>query len=364
MTSQGTETAGLAAEGPEQREGWRDPSVLFRDGKSRERSGRRKTQEDRHCEASGGAAGFRASRVLRGCVAPRAWGGPRLSIAHQKTARTSALPTNPDVSARSRPGEDKGFQKAPLRRPEAARAGNLQKSGDFRGRLTRPVNALYALEAEGQRGTKKKVLRRLAPSSLKLRPAGKAGRFCRSRYNDGRQRLALTRLRAAKISGLTRQSHAMLTSTRIKNAARNARPCGHWSVPADRNSAAPITASVAASETSPWIRSRYEIIRIAIPFQSHCSPGPPISTSRKLNRRFHQVRAKWRQWQCQIPASARATTPLIKPQPTCRPRLAMALQTAARKSRFQGMSPLLWAARRRRLSSGRYHISDPIDPAL
>jgi len=72
--------------------------------------------------------------------------------------------------------------------------------------------------------------------------------------------------RAAKISGLTRQSHAMLASTRRKNAARNARPCGHWSVPADRNSAAPITASVVASETRPWSRSRCEIIRMPFPF--------------------------------------------------------------------------------------------------
>jgi hypothetical protein len=69
MTWQGTKTAGLAAKGPQQREGWRHLSVLFRDGKSSPKAGRRKTREERHCEASGGAAGFRASRVLLGSEA-------------------------------------------------------------------------------------------------------------------------------------------------------------------------------------------------------------------------------------------------------------------------------------------------------
>ena len=103
-----------------------------------------------------------------------------------------AVANNPDVSARSR-SEGKRLPRTALRKGQKWRGLETCKGGVLPGKLTEPVNALYALEAEGQRGAKKKVLRRLAPSSLKLRSAGKAGRFCRSRENDGRQRLALKR---------------------------------------------------------------------------------------------------------------------------------------------------------------------------
>ena len=119
MTWQGTKTAGLAAKGLERREGWRDPSVLFRDGKSRESSGRRKTREDRHCEASGGVTGFRASRVLRGCVAPRSWGGPEaLDSRTPNRACSCAVANNPDVSARSRIEGKRLQERRASQRPE------------------------------------------------------------------------------------------------------------------------------------------------------------------------------------------------------------------------------------------------------
>ncbi len=89
------------------------------------------------------------------------------------------------------------------------------------------------------------------------------------------------RLRAAKISGLARQSHATLTSTRMKNTARSTRPCCHWSVPADRNSAAPITASVAAKRDETLDQITVRDHQDCYSLQSQCSPGPPIRTSRK-----------------------------------------------------------------------------------
>ena len=190
MTWQGTETAGLAAKGPEQREGWRDPSVLFRDGKSRESSGRRKTREDRHCEASGGAAGFRASRVLRGCVAPRSWGGPRLSIAHQKYGSHTRVANNPDVSARSR-FEGKRLPRRALRKGQKRRGLETCKGGVLPGKLTEPVDTLYALEAEGQRGANKKVLRRFGAIKPQTAPRPKGGALLQE--PGGRQRLALRR---------------------------------------------------------------------------------------------------------------------------------------------------------------------------
>ena len=160
MTWQGTKTAGLAAEGPEQREGWRDPSVLFRDGKSRESSGRRKTREDRHCEASGGAAGFRASRVLRGCEArplmgrPKAFDcAPQIRLAHARSPTTL-------MSALAHALKEKGSRERRFAKARSGAGWKPAKAGVLPGKLTEPVNTLYALEAEGQRGAKKKVLRR------------------------------------------------------------------------------------------------------------------------------------------------------------------------------------------------------------
>jgi len=133
MTWQGTKTAGLAAEGPEQREGWRHLSVLFRDGKSRESSGRRKTREDRHCEASGGAAGFRASRVLRGSDrrGPHAEAqGFRLRTSN--TDRTRAVANKPDVSARSR-FEGKGSREGRFAKARSGAGWKPAKAECFRG---------------------------------------------------------------------------------------------------------------------------------------------------------------------------------------------------------------------------------------
>jgi len=119
------------------------------------------------------------------------WGGPRLSIAHQKTARTRASPTTL-TSALAHALKEKAPERRASQRPER-RGMETCKGGALSGKLTEPVNALYALEAEGQRGAKKKVLRRFRAIKPQLRPVCKAGRFCRSRENDGRQRLALRR---------------------------------------------------------------------------------------------------------------------------------------------------------------------------
>jgi hypothetical protein len=192
MTWQGTETAGLAAKGPQQREGWRHLSVLFRDGKSRESSGRRKTREDRHCEASGGAAGFRASRVLRGCVAPRSWEAemafdcaPPIRLAH-------APPTNL-MSALAHALKEKASRKGRFAKARSGAGWKPTQAGVLPRKLTEPVNALHTLEAEGQRGARRRSFVASARSSLKLRFAFKARRFCSSRQNCGRQRLALKR---------------------------------------------------------------------------------------------------------------------------------------------------------------------------
>src|SRR5271166_2717030 len=66
MTWQGTKTAGLAAQCPQQREGWRDPECFASRWKVQRILWTPENTRERHCKASGGAAGFRASRVLRG----------------------------------------------------------------------------------------------------------------------------------------------------------------------------------------------------------------------------------------------------------------------------------------------------------
>ena len=176
MTWQGTGTAGLAAEGPEQREGWRRLSVLLRDGKSRPRSGCRKTREERHCEASGGAAGFRASRVLRGCVARALHGeaqGFRLRTTN--TARTRGPQTKHDVSARSRfegmAPEQRASQKARSRRRL-----ETSTSGSAFGEADRASQHPLRPRSRRQRGAKRRSSVASVPSSLKLRSACKAGR--------------------------------------------------------------------------------------------------------------------------------------------------------------------------------------------
>ena len=111
---------------------------------------------------------------------------PQIGLAHARSPTTL-------TSALAHALKEKGFRAARFAKARAARAGNLQKSGRFRGKLTEPVNALHALEAEGQRSAKRRSSVAPVLSSLKLRSVCKAGRFCRSRQNDGWQRLALRR---------------------------------------------------------------------------------------------------------------------------------------------------------------------------
>ena len=152
--------AGLAAKGPKQREGWRRLSVLFRDGKSRESSGRRKTGEDRHCKVSGGAADFRASRVLRGGEARALHGiadGFRLRTAN--TARTRASQTTlTSALAHALKEKAPGHRASP--KLERRGPGNLRRRECVRGSGPGEVNALYAFEAEGRRGVRMKLPRR------------------------------------------------------------------------------------------------------------------------------------------------------------------------------------------------------------
>ena len=136
-------------------------------------------------------SGFTRPSRLRG--APRSWGGRRLSIAHPKYGLLRRGRQQTLMSALAHALKEKGSREGRFAKARSGAGWKPAKAGVLPGKLTEPVNALYALEAEGQRGAKKKVLRRLAPSSLKLRSVCKAGRFCRSRENDGRQRLALKR---------------------------------------------------------------------------------------------------------------------------------------------------------------------------
>src|SRR6516164_9694171 len=85
MTWQGTETAGLAAEGPEQREGWRDPKCFASRWKVRTKGW---TPENTRGAPLRGQrrrsrfSGFTRPSRLRG-TRP-SWGGPRLSIVHHQ----------------------------------------------------------------------------------------------------------------------------------------------------------------------------------------------------------------------------------------------------------------------------------------
>ena len=97
------------------------------------------------------------------------------------TACSGAVANNPDVSARSRFEGKRLPRTARFAKARSGAGWKPAKAGVLPGKLTEPVNTLYALEAEGQRSANKKVSVASAPSSLKLRSASKAGRFCRSR---------------------------------------------------------------------------------------------------------------------------------------------------------------------------------------
>ena len=82
---------------------------------------------------------------------PRSWGGPRLSIAHPKYGSLRrASPTNPDVSARSRLEGKRLPRRARFAKARSGAGWKPAKAGVLSGKLTEPVNTLYALEAEGQ----------------------------------------------------------------------------------------------------------------------------------------------------------------------------------------------------------------------
>ena len=140
-----------------------------------QRSGRRKRREDRHCEASGGAAGFRASPVLRGCVARAAHGKTQgFRSCTTNAARSRAPPTKRDVCACSRL-EGKWLFVTVLAKARWGGLASLQKTGSTAGKLAEPVNALRSLEGSQRHTEVLKLLQAL--SSLKLRTACKAGRF-------------------------------------------------------------------------------------------------------------------------------------------------------------------------------------------
>ena len=102
-------------------------------------------------------------------------GRPKAFDCAPKDGSHARVANNPDVGARSRPGEEKGSRECGFAKARSGAGWNAVKAGVLPGKVNRAVNTLYALEAEGQRGAKKKVLRRLAPSSLKLRSDQKAG---------------------------------------------------------------------------------------------------------------------------------------------------------------------------------------------
>ncbi len=116
-------------------------------------------------------SGFTRPSRLRG--APR-MGRPKAFDCAAKIRLAQARPPTNLMSALARFEGKRCPRSAPSQRPEATRAGNLQRR-ILPGKLTEPVHTLHALEAEGQRGANKKVpsLRRHQVSNS-LRPKGGA----------------------------------------------------------------------------------------------------------------------------------------------------------------------------------------------
>ena len=132
-------------------------------------------------------ASFEAARHAPLMGRPKAF-----DCAPQRRLAQRASPTTL-MSALAHALKEKGSREGRFAKARSGAGWKPAKAGVLPGKLTEPVNTLYALEAEGQRGAKKRSSVASAPSSLKLRSVCKAGRFCRSRENDGRQRLALKR---------------------------------------------------------------------------------------------------------------------------------------------------------------------------
>jgi hypothetical protein len=113
------------------------------------------------------------------------WGAPRLSIGATNTARTRAPPTKHDVSARSRfegmAPEQRVSQKARSRRRlETCKGGSAFREAD---RASQHPLCPRSRRTKGEQKRRASVAS--VPSSLKSRSVCKAGRFCRSRPNNG-----------------------------------------------------------------------------------------------------------------------------------------------------------------------------------
>jgi len=138
----------------------------------RESSGRRKTREERHCEASGGAAGFRASRVLRGGEA-RARHGEAQGFRLAQPIRLAHAPRQQSMTSALAHALKEWLPSSALRkRPDLGAGWKPVQAGALSGKLTEPANTLYALEAEGQKGGKKEE-----PPSLPCHQASMAVRL-------------------------------------------------------------------------------------------------------------------------------------------------------------------------------------------
>ena len=136
-------------------------------------------------------SGFTRPSRLRGRA--RSWGGPRLSIAHPKYGLLSARSPTTLMSALAHALKEKGSREGRFAKARSGAGWKPAKAGVLPGKLTEPVNALYALEAEGQRGAKKKVLRRFGAIKPQIALRRQGGALLQESENDGRQRLALRR---------------------------------------------------------------------------------------------------------------------------------------------------------------------------
>ena len=136
-------------------------------------------------------SGFTRPSRLRGTR--RSWGGPRLSIAHHQIRLAHARSPTTLMSALAHALKEKGSRERRFAKARSGAGWKPAKAGVLPGKLTEPVNALYALEAEGQRGAKKKVLRRFGAIKPQIALRLQGGALLQESENDGRQRLALKR---------------------------------------------------------------------------------------------------------------------------------------------------------------------------
>ena len=102
-------------------------------------------------------SGFTRPSRLRGAPLmgrPKAFDcAPQIRLAHARSPTTL-------TSALAHALKEKGSREGRFAKARSGAGWKPAKAGVLPGKLTEPVNALYALEAEGQRGANKKVLRR------------------------------------------------------------------------------------------------------------------------------------------------------------------------------------------------------------